>query len=428
MEAGKRRIGDYKILDMTLARFLIFAFAFIVAGVAAFGQPSTRLRLTQIQDAPDTTNAYFIVAGQGDTILYKADIISIDSSGRVFTVVIGTDTIRWEDTTGGSADGNGIISALPSGNVSINAASNDFIITALDSLSFASNVTRFPSSTFRLGSGTTTFYYGSGITDFRSATSMRFFPSALFYAYISDSLAIALSTTNLTFNGFFNIDKHSIPQPKFLTNKTILASTYDSGDNGRFAYNTTDSTLMVWVGDEWRNLLNDASGDVTTGYSTSAARKGEITQNSGSFGTTGDAQTRHLSISREITGRTAALLLPDGSSETLTIPSNTVWICRLDVVAVIDVAGTGSSVQVGDYASYSRQITIRNNGGTTSLIASTTIGTDQEEASVTAGTLFVLGDDTGDTLQIYYDPDNTAWATDSVTRCVGTLTITQVQY
>lgn len=88
---------------MTLARFSIIA-VLVMAAAVAFGQPSTRLRLTQLQDAPDTTNAYFIVAGQGDTILYKADIVSIDSSGRVFTVVIGTDTIRWEDTTGGSAE------------------------------------------------------------------------------------------------------------------------------------------------------------------------------------------------------------------------------------------------------------------------------------------------------------------------------------
>lgn len=115
---------------MTLARFLIFAFAFIVAGVAAYGQPSTRLRLTQIQDAPDTTNAYFIVAGQGDTILYKADIVSIDSSGRVFTVVIGTDTIRWEDTGGDSENvytTNGSISQDRTINLE-NNASNDFMI------------------------------------------------------------------------------------------------------------------------------------------------------------------------------------------------------------------------------------------------------------------------------------------------------------
>lgn len=83
--------------------FFLYMFAMVLWAGVASGQPSTRLRLTQIQDAPDTTNAYFIVAGQGDTILYKADIVSIDSSGRVFTVVIGTDTIRWEDTTGGGS-------------------------------------------------------------------------------------------------------------------------------------------------------------------------------------------------------------------------------------------------------------------------------------------------------------------------------------
>lgn len=109
----------------------VFSLAMMSLGGVAFGQPSTRLRLTQIQDAPDTTSAYFIVAGQGDTIIYKADILSLDSSGRVFTLVVGTDTIKWEDTTGGSSDNvyttNGSISEDRTINLENNAV-NDFMI------------------------------------------------------------------------------------------------------------------------------------------------------------------------------------------------------------------------------------------------------------------------------------------------------------
>ena len=124
----------------------------LLAAAISIAQPSTRLRLTQLQDAPDTINAYFIVAGQGDTVLYKSDIVSIDSSGRVFTVVVGTDTIRWEDTTGGGGgDSTWLKPELEAGNYvkinmkdSINKSGKlEFYVQSPNTVGFVDTLVRF---------------------------------------------------------------------------------------------------------------------------------------------------------------------------------------------------------------------------------------------------------------------------------------------
>lgn len=451
--------------------FWIYTFAMVIWAGVASGQPSTRLRLTQIQDAPDTTNAYFIVAGQGDTILYKADIVSIDSAGRVFTVVVGTDTIRWEDTTGGGGDGNGIIDSLPLNNITINADTNTLEIYSDGAAGRSDTLLRLEGN-YDSDDGNVILldliangFSGSeewSIEAFDGELSIWASPAGIKYRsdysanytnrslvdkeWVLSQISDSLGTSGGAFSTTSNVTSNSpgtLANDDFVFGSSSLDDTGSSDNDKRFLFDKSQGAFFAGraVGTEWdaasRGSYAAALGDqvsstgygsLATGYRSSASFRGEIAQAGWAFSSSGDAQTRHLSISREITGRTAALLLPDGNSQNITIPVNTLWRCRLEVACLIEDAGTGSAVDEGDYLAYSRQITIRNIGGTTTLVASTTIGTDQEEASVVDGSLIIQGDDTNDALYIYFDPDNTDWATDTKTRCSGTLTITQVQH
>jgi hypothetical protein len=67
-------------------------------------QPNTRIDLTELESPPNASLIYFITT-EGDTAKYTNDVASIDSSGRVFTVIIGGDTLKFQDQTGGGFSG-----------------------------------------------------------------------------------------------------------------------------------------------------------------------------------------------------------------------------------------------------------------------------------------------------------------------------------
>ena len=107
---------------MKTKRAILLVFALLCA-IVSFAQPSTRIDLTQLIGPPDPALMHFIVTN-ADTAYYEVDVMSIDSVGRVFTIVVGNDTIRFEDQTGNGSSlwSNGATSGeiyYNSGNVGI---------------------------------------------------------------------------------------------------------------------------------------------------------------------------------------------------------------------------------------------------------------------------------------------------------------------
>lgn len=217
--------------------------------MAATAQPVTRIRLITLQNPPDTTTQYFIQAGGGrDTIKY----VPIDSLG-----------------VGG--DGNGIISALPAGNVSINAASNDFIISSMDSLSLEATAgIQLKSNDIWLsqsGPSTTTFH-ASPFTNFNGTGYLNFNMGFIGLNTPNDSIKISVDDFNdrVLINGEFRVDKYGIS--RFANIASSFTTGLDGTYEGAIVYNSTDNVPMFWDGSAWNNLAGAASVPAgwTAGY------------------------------------------------------------------------------------------------------------------------------------------------------------------
>lgn len=212
--------------------------------LVATGQPITRVRLITLQAPPDTTTQYFIQAGGGrDTIKY----VPIDSLG-----------------VGG--DGNGIISALPAGNVSINAASNDFIISSMDSLSLeAISGMQLKSSDIWLsqsGPSTTTFH-ASPFTNFNGTGYFNINMGFIGLNTPNDSIRISVDDFNdrVLINQEFRVDKYGIT--RFANIASSFTAGLDGTDEGAIVYNSTDNVPMFWDGSAWNNMADAASVPAT---------------------------------------------------------------------------------------------------------------------------------------------------------------------
>ncbi len=127
-----------------------------------------------------------------------------------------------------------------------------------------------------------------------------------------------------------------------------------------------------------------ASGSVSR-----ANRFGMRAHSGGRFTVDGDCQLGELILRGSTTTNAAVRLRPDGSTQRLTIASG--QICQY-LLIITGVRNGGA-----DVASYMRQVTIKNIGGTTSIVGTVnTIGTDEA-----AGTsLSVTADNTNDDLAV----------------------------
>ena len=127
------------------------------------------------------------------------------------------------------------------------------------------------------------------------------------------------------------------------------------------------------------------------GYQALANRHGMQAESAGQFAASGDAQCARFVLRRKTTDATATTLMLDGSSTRLTIPSGK------KLTAFIIVSGVKSDGSA--CAEYMRKVSIKNVGGTTSLIGSVeAIGTDIEDNVLTDVT--ITADNTNDALDI----------------------------
>lgn len=171
---------------------------------------------------------------------------------------------------------------------------------------------------------------------------------------------------------------------------------------GGFQNNTYSSYCVIGGG-----IYNENAGDysgilsgnfcsttkpyasITGGNQAFANRYGMRAQNAGIFSARGDCQLGELVLRGTTTTNTAVRLRPDAASERLTISSG--QVCQY-LLIITGVCNGGA-----DVATYIRQVTIKNIGGTTSIVGTVnTIGTDNAAGT----TLSVTADDINDDLAV----------------------------
>jgi hypothetical protein len=231
-------------------RAILLAISAFLA-LSASAQPGTRIDLTELESPPDTAKLYFITT-EGDTARYTADVLSIDSSGRVFTIVVGGDTIRFEDQSGGG--GNGLISELPAGDVNINANGNDLTITNTSNMALRGDVlelgqlgTEFQYPTLSYHIHKNAFYQ---VEDFRAITFQPRDPNQT-YPFIG----MAENSRVININDFL-VDTTSTALLGDIANAAPPA-------DGYAGYSSADSTLAVYVNGVWRPLALESGLDST---------------------------------------------------------------------------------------------------------------------------------------------------------------------
>jgi hypothetical protein len=141
-----------------------------------------------------------------------------------------------------------------------------------------------------------------------------------------------------------------------------------------------------------QGLYNTASGSYSaaTGTRAVADRVGMSARAYGMFAASGDRQrVGFIAANKTTDGTTPVTLFLDGASARLTIPSGKILHAT---VCIVGSKSDGSAVAV-----YSRQVAIKNVGGTTSLVGTVnTIGSDTAAGTSVA----ITADDTNDALQI----------------------------
>ena len=165
-----------------------------------------------------------------------------------------------------------------------------------------------------------------------------------------------------------------------------VASGNQSLAGGGYNQATAESATAVG-GDE--NIASAAYSSVLGGFRAVANRYGMDARASGRFAATGDCQRVEFTLRNTTTTNSAVTLFLDGSSARLTISPGK---AMHGMLLVLGEKSGGTAI-----ASYMRQVTIANVGGTTALVGTVnTIGVDEA-----AGTsLAVTADNTNDALQV----------------------------
>jgi hypothetical protein len=137
------------------------------------------------------------------------------------------------------------------------------------------------------------------------------------------------------------------------------------------------------------NTASAENAGVFGGRNAVADRFSMLAHSAGRFAANGDCQRVQFVLRNKTTTNSAVTLFLDGSSTRLTIPSGKIIHATVHIV--------GSKSDGSAVASYMRQVTIKNVGGTTSLVGTVnTIGTDEAASTSIA----ITADNTNDALDI----------------------------
>jgi hypothetical protein len=232
-------------------------------------------------------------------------------------------------------------------------------------------------------------------------------------------------------------------------NGFVICGGYDNTNGGTYSFigggtsNNIQSGANAFIGAGESNYLNGDWATLTGGYlnqinasfgSIVGGRQANATlyamqaYSAGQFSALADAQMGTIQMRRAITGTAIADLFLDGSSIQAILPAtNTLWMVRIQLVAICTAAGNGTTVVGASYVT-ERHAGIKRLNTTTSLVGSVqTIGTAQADATMSTSVVTITADDTNEALRVQFTPPSTAGTTTTF-RVVATVELTQVKY
>lgn len=207
-----------------------------------------------------------------------------------------------------------------------------------------------------------------------------------------------------------------------------------SGGGGSGIGNTASGPVSTISG----GANNTASADLSSisgGYGARAYLYGQRANASVEFAAASDAQTSAITYRRSITGTGIQELFLDGSSTRAILnisspgPTNArAWRAQVDVVAIVQTAGTGTLV-LGECFMGSYHVGIKRIGATTSLVGTVSVTNEVSDTNMATSVVTIDADDTTEALRIRFTPPTggTSSAT-SVIRVVATAYLTEVGY
>lgn len=232
-------------------------------------------------------------------------------------------------------------------------------------------------------------------------------------------------------------------------NGFVICGGYDNTNGGTYSFigggtsNNIQSGANAFIGAGESNYLNGDWATLTGGYlnqinasfgSIIGGRQANATlyamqaYSAGQFSALADAQMGTIQMRRAITGTAIADLYLDGTSVQPILPAtNTLWMVRIQLVAICTAAGNGTTVVGASYVT-ERHAGIKRLNTTTSLVGSVqTIGTAQADATMSTSVVTITADDTNEALRVQFTPPSTAGSTTTF-RVVATIELTQVKY
>ena len=182
-----------------------------------------------------------------------------------------------------------------------------------------------------------------------------------------------------------------------------------------------------FLGGGYLNQINEQFASIVGGRNANAYLYGMQAYSSGQFTALADAQMATIQMRRAITGTTIADLYLDGTSvQPILAATNTIWMTRIQLVAVCTAAGNGTTV-VGDAYVTERTAGIKRLNTTTSLVGSVTTTATNGNTSMSTSVVTITADDTNEALRVQFTPPSTAGTTTTF-RVVATIELTQVKY
>jgi hypothetical protein len=165
-----------------------------------------------------------------------------------------------------------------------------------------------------------------------------------------------------------------------------------SGSNATVGggYQNTASAGYATVMGGYQNTASAGYATVMGGYQGLADRWGMVAHASGQFSSKGDAQAVEFVARNETDDTNTSVLFLNGSSTSFAVTNNSV-LSGICTISGFSTSGTKVGI-------YQRSISIKNVGGTTTLVHSSTISTDHEDDPTWA--VSITANNTTDSLQI----------------------------
>jgi hypothetical protein len=186
------------------------------------------------------------------------------------------------------------------------------------------------------------------------------------------------------------------------------------------------------------NLASGTYSSIIGGFAAAASLYGQVACSSGFLGGIGsarNAQTSNIRYRSEITGQAQTELFLDGASARAVLDISSIgstnaraWRAQVDVVAIVQTAGTGTLV-LGECFMGSYHVGIKRIGATTSLVGAVSVTNEVSDTNMATSVVTITADNTNEALKIEFTPPTggTSSAT-SVIRVVATAYLTEVGY